>query len=343
MSYRPGKVFVQFVNPELLGLYGCQLTDKKLLAVATKLARIGLMVGEDGLVLPRSYLLEVQIIDQLLDYLRAARAAGLIQISSDSPVGLEFLAKKRREYRTQIELFPGYSDDTSLSDLDSSLWTPRTRSSSGDITKEWVGHLKEGGIWQDVLAQGSRPYLNRPLTRIENAIEATPQLLDGRAFIFRYVRELLPLALEAQQRVLIEMMISRTYLLSYMIEYDASIMIDLPLGGFDCGLAKELDGGAVISVRRFLEFLALLGISPQIASSMSMTALLRLRREPMWKWLVERYFEDLINPGRPLTGAMMAARFTGLPRLRKTAFERWLRGSASFTVLSRATSPHSWS
>jgi predicted nucleotide-binding protein len=312
MQPRPRRIFVQFINPELLTLYGCKQSDAQLFAQAVRLARIALMVSEDGVVLPRSYLVEVGIIDAFLKYLRRASDAGLVQISSESPVGLEFLAKKRREYRTQIELFPGYSKDTSALDLDSSLWTPRTRSSSGEIGAAWSEELEDGGLWQEILAHGTRPHLDRPLARIENAIEAVPYRLDGRAFIFRYVSDLLPLALEAAQRVAIEMLISRAYLLSYMAEYEASILVDLPVGRFDCGLSEALDEDLAVSVRRLMQLLSLLGISSHLASGMSLQALLRLRVEPMWRWLMERHFEDITDPRRPLTGAMMAARFKAL-------------------------------
>jgi predicted nucleotide-binding protein len=321
MQDRPRRVFVQFINPELLALYGCQHTDIQLLEIATKVARVGLMVAEDGLILPRSYLMEVEIVERFLDYLKVASAAGLVQVSSESPAALEFLAKKRREYRTQLEMFPGYSDEGAAMDLDSSLWTPRARSSSKDISEAWVEQLKGGGLWQEILAQGARPYLNRPLGRIEREIETTPYRLDGRAFIFRYVDELLPLTLDPSQRVGVEMLISRSYLLSYMAEYQASVLIDLPIGRFDCGLADELDPGVVVSFRRLRDFLTLLGISSQIVSSMSPVALIRLRLEPMWQWLMERYFENAIDPQRPLMGAMMAARFKGFERLRKNSVE----------------------
>jgi hypothetical protein len=177
---RPGRIFTQFINPELLALYGCKLSDSQLLAQAVRLARIALMVSEDGVVLPRSYLVEVGIIDALLEYLRRASDVGLVQISSESPASLEFLVKKRREYRTQVELFPGYGEETSAIDLDSSLWTPRTRSSSGEIGAAWCEELGDEGLWQEILEQGARPLLDRPLARIENAIEAVPYRLDGR-------------------------------------------------------------------------------------------------------------------------------------------------------------------
>lgn len=290
-----------------------------MLGLATQLARVGLMVAEDGLVLPRSYLIEVRIIDRFLEYLKAATAAGLIHVSSESPAALEFLAKKRREYRSRSELFPGYGEETETPDLDVGVWTSRARSSSGDITETWIGELGSGGLWQQILAQGARPYLDRPLGRIEAEIEATPQRLDGRAFIFQFAEGLLPVDLEISQRVSVEMLISRAYLMSYMREYQASILVDLPIGRLDCGLANNLDGGVIVSLRRLREFLTLLGIATQIERSMSLAALLRLRVEPMWTWLMDRHFEDVTDPLRPLTGAMMAARFRGLGRLSRNS------------------------
>lgn len=329
MSARPNKLFIQFINPEMLGLYGCMLAAPQLLAEATRLARIAVMASEDGIVLPRSYLVEVPIIDPLLEYLDRASQAGLVHVASESPDGLEFFAKKRREYRSQAELFPGYQKDGPVLDVDSSLWTPRMKSSSAEISTAWCDELEEGGVWQEILEHGTRPRIDRPLARIENAIENVPYQLDGRAFIFRFVGDLLPIDLEAAERVAIEMLISRSYLLSYMSEYGASILVDLPIGQFGCGLGDQLNGNRAVSVRRFMELLRLLGISRQVASSMSLQALLRLRAEPMWRWLMDRHFEDVTEPGRPLTGAMMAARFQAFEGLRsksvKAVVERIMR------------------
>jgi predicted nucleotide-binding protein len=330
MLVRPRRIFVQFINPELLALYGCQHTDKQLLAIATRLARISLMVAEDGLVLPRSYLMEVRIIDLFLEYLKAASAGGLVRVASESPAALEFLAKKRREYRTQAEMFPGYVDEAAAPDLDPALWTPRSRSSSGDISEAWIEQLRSGGLWHEILAQGARPHIDRPLGRIENEIESTPYRLDGRAFIFRYVSELLSVDLDASQRVAVEMLISRSYLLSYMTEYQASILVELPIGRMDCGLTDKLDPGVVVSLRRLREFLTLLGISSQIVSSMSLSGLLRLRLEPMWKWLMDRYFEDVTDSQRPLTGAMMAGRFKGFQTLQRNSVSAVVERIAEF-------------
>jgi predicted nucleotide-binding protein len=121
--------------------------------------------------------------------------------------------------------------------------------------------------------------------------------------------------LETSQQVAVEMLISRAYLVSYMAEYEASILVDLPIGRFDCGLSEKLEADLAVSVRRLMQLLSLLGISSHIASGMSLQGLLRLRVEPMWRWLMERHFEDMTDPRRPLTGAMMAARLKALKPL----------------------------
>jgi len=311
-SLRPSKVFVQFVNPELLTLYGWQGNERQLLAKAIELSRLALLVAEDGLVFPRSYLVEVAVIDRLLEYLTRARAAGLLAVASESPDALEFLAKKRREYRGVHTLFGGYGEDADAVQLDAELWTPRTASSSGEIRATWLDELEGRGLWQQVLQAGSLPYLNRNLSRLENAIERVPDRLYGRAFIYRHLEGLLPIDLTVSQRVAVEMLISRAYLLSYMNEYNAAILVDGPCGQLDCGISQKLDGHEAVSVRKLNELLSLLGISGHLRRSMSLQALLRLRNEPLWRWLMERHFEDVSHQHRPLMGAMMAAGFRGL-------------------------------
>ena len=96
-------VFVQFLNPEILRLYGHDIRGRNarsLLAHAVALSRYCLVLSEGRLVLPTTYLWEVPFIDNYLLKLSAARECGLLSFVGPTADVMDsgFLQKKRDEY-----------------------------------------------------------------------------------------------------------------------------------------------------------------------------------------------------------------------------------------------------
>jgi hypothetical protein len=79
-------VFMQYLNPEILELYGVRIhfDAHRVARIALLLSRYALLVSEGILVMPASYLFEVPLIHDLIRHLAPLREAGLLGFTSPS-------------------------------------------------------------------------------------------------------------------------------------------------------------------------------------------------------------------------------------------------------------------
>lgn len=310
----PRVLFIQYLNPEILQLYGLgkHFDARRAARIALLLSRYALLVSEDTLVMPASYLFEVPFIQDFLQHLAPLRDAGLLGFTSPSPDLGQYVPVKRREYRGEQSLFPGYFDssDEPIGTDSSLLWIPRVeRSSAEDITAAWRSESITGGLWERILSHSHRNG-RRPLAQADAEINSVPDRLDGRAFVARHVRPLIPLPLSSRDETLISLLISRSYLESYLTELGALIMNDTPLGALDCGIPPKGPTGRVqrISWRVLAQLFGYLNLREAVEDGLSLEDLIRLRAEPPLRWLVDLLVENstLSNVG-PTRAVLTAA------------------------------------
>jgi hypothetical protein len=297
-SGRPRAVFIQYLNPEILQLYGVgmHLDARRVARVALLLSRYAILVADGLLVMPASYLFEVPHISEFLRCLAPVRDAGLLGFTSPSPDLGQYVPAKRHEYRGERTLFPAYFDsrDDTMSSGSSLLWVPRVeRSSAEDITAAWRSELTTGGLWDRILARSRRSGRGLP-SRADGDIDAVPDRLDGRAFVARYAHPLIPLSLSPRDETLVSLLISRSYLESYLTELGALILSDTPLGALDCGIAPIGPAGTVqrVSWRVLSQVFSYLNLREAIDDGLSLQDLIKLRMEPPLRWLVNLLVED---------------------------------------------------
>ncbi len=311
LSVRPDLIFVQWLNPEILAFYGIRhrIGSRDLQRVARLLGRWGILVAQRGVVLPYTYLHEVAEIDAFLRDLHAAQLFGLVHVTSSSPVAADVVAKKRHEYRAELELFPRYAPDVRLADLSELDWLPRTgTSASGEITSLWLAGLEQdGGVWWEILSLSARRGLFRHFGRIEERIAAVPDKLDGQAFIARFALPLIGLDLEIADRSRVAELVSRGYLRSYLAEPPSALFTDTPIGPLDCGLRDD-PSICVISLRQLRELATHVGVVDALDGRIPLSRLLSLRSDPVWTWFIETALNDQRLVTQPLREAMLAAR-----------------------------------
>jgi hypothetical protein len=309
------------MNPEILGLYGVtrRIGQRQRYLATMQTTRYALLIANDTLVMPASYLFEVDIIDQILVGIQVLIDMGLVYVASPTADLLEYVQSKRREYRDEAGLFVGYVDERSLDRLNdvTPLWIPRIRrSASGDIRTAWRHALYlPDGIWMRIL-RAARKRAGVTASKLEDAIYGVPDQLEGRAFIFRYAERRLPIHLEPDESTEIAMMISRAYLWSYLEEYDAAILIDTPLGALDCGLPPENADGALrtVSYRQLARFLRYIGINEYIDNRLDWYSLTQVREHPAFQELLGMALVSAIHFGRPLSDALRLSRYRPEPQ-----------------------------
>jgi hypothetical protein len=101
------------------------------------------------------------------------------------------------------------------------------------------------------------------VARFERAVIEVPRLLGRDPFIWDYVKSIIPvLDFSASQTVLMKELISRSYIRSYLTEFDACVPIDLRVGQFRCGLRDD----EVRNIGKFRNIIRLAGFEDAIGS-----------------------------------------------------------------------------
>jgi hypothetical protein len=313
-SAAPRRVFVQYLNPEILRLYGARsrFTERGLLERALRITRYAALISEQDIILPQSYLYEVHYVDAFLRSLSVLRHAALLSVASETAEAAAYVPRKRREYRGELTLFDAYGaepDDELIGTLE---WAPRVlRSTAADIAAEWRTELQTDGLWDKLLTRTAKAGLNRLPSLLDSAIESVPDRLDGQAFILRFALPLLPAVPDGRAVTQIDMLLSRAYTRSYLHEFGALILYDTPLGDLSCGLPQRSPEGRVqmVSYRRLGAFFAALGVRDIVERRLAWTTLLALRSEPVLRWAIGLLVEQ--QPPRLAieTAAMLRSRF----------------------------------
>lgn len=320
----PRRIFLQYLNPEILNLYGATASKSRdeIYSLVLKTTRYAFLLADDGLVFPASYFFEVKFMDRFLNHLKPLETSGLLHVASATPDLHIYAEKKRREYREELTMFPEYvSEDPADEMRDRRLiWLPRIRrSSSTDIAASWQQGFGDGGIWRSVLERLAGHY--NPLAKWERAIAETPARLEDRAFIARYAKALLPFELEIFEHTQMAMMISRAYLESYLEELGAMVIVDTPLGKLDCGLPQWKFDGALsrFSYRELEVFFSNLGIRKLVESTLGWRQLIDISNQPILRWAVKMVVLNYLQPSRPLDDAMVRSRFRMPPAVERLA------------------------
>jgi nucleoside phosphorylase len=277
-----------------------------------RICRYAVLLSNEGLVIPASYLFELSDVGKLLRALAPVVHAGLFGFASETADLGDYALKKRQEYRDELPLFPRYTvNDPAPHKLAEGLsWRPRVSSASGAIASAWATELeRSGGFWQQLLSgKGNSDRASK--NRVERAIAAVPDRLEGRAFIFRFARPLIPIDLPLNTETRTKLLLSKAYLESYLSELDAVIFVDTPLGGLDCGLSRHDSRRRLqtVSWRLFYDWFQTVGIDRWIDDRLTLPDLIRLRNHPVIEWLIACTVHDE-NSDSALRQATRVARF----------------------------------
>ena len=316
------KIFIQYLNPEVLSIYGVlqNISNAKICEQALRITKYALLFSDDIIIMPSSYLFEIPFIYKFLEKLRLLIADGILHFASPTSSWQEYLEVKLIEYRDELSLYSNYQNRKVAVGLKrlNPQWIPRIqRSSAQDISIVWKKELyKDTGIWKNFLDKRIQKYGSIP-PKLDLAIETVPERLDGKAFIHRYAVSLLPVTLEASENTQIGMLISRSYLESYLEEFDAIIFTDTPLGRLDCGLQQFSVEGKLrtISLRALFSLLKSIRIQHYIDNYLEWEELIELRENFKFRWLKKQILENILCPNHPLERAIIKSsyRFVDTP------------------------------
>ena len=239
--------------------------------------KIGHLFCAGRLLLPLSSYFESPLRSLLLPQWEALFESHEIAAAASELDYEEFIATKQDQYKREINRHPAYFDPTSIRRL-RDLHIPilrRNRSSTRDIAQVWRTEVPANMALMSGL---SRRRTVRTVSRFERDIVELPERLAGDAFVWDFVKPLIPVnGVTSDESFAFQELISREYVRSYIKEFDAYALCDFSLGDF--GLGLEL--AELQSIRLLRRLLRFAGIEEDIVS-LVWREVLSLKYDPLF-------------------------------------------------------------
>jgi hypothetical protein len=286
--YRP--IFMQYCNPELLQLSGLgHLLQRagSIQATLTMASRVALILTDDTLIFPASYVFEVPGFTDFLAQAGPAREAGLFSYVAPVADLQIFREVKSAEYRNDT-FNPYKAANTSKANLPGLIWTPRGPSPTAEhISAEWHERLSQesgqlGTLVHAITARGV--YQNRVVV---DELRGVPERLDGQAFVGRFARAATRLDLSPYESVLLDVFLSHSYLRSYLTDLDATLLVAFLFGDLSCGISPRDGNYRTVPVRPLLAQLERLGLSRYLFRQASWEEFMMIRRLPELPYAID--------------------------------------------------------
>lgn len=228
-------IFLFFLDNEIHRLFGITRAHGKSnvysqLLLATKM---GILFCEESVLIPASNYFESDYSFKLLNQLSSSKLQypGIIKLISSSYNIDELLPKKIEEHGDCI-VSEGYHYNEFLNPrkqivLPGSL-IKRTRSASRDIKSVWKSDTGITKLGKEVYDLFPGHYT---VSEVENLIQDIPDRLGNRAYISRYITPLFNPPYNGERRLdsVINGYITREYIRSFLDEFDAVCLVDIPL------------------------------------------------------------------------------------------------------------------
>ncbi|MFE7439016.1 hypothetical protein ACFU7X_00870 [Streptomyces chartreusis] len=279
---RSRPVFIQYLNPEVLACYGlsCRgVHSERILRASLQITRLAVLLTDTSLIFPASYIFEVPCFSEFLREISPLVSSGAIVCVAPVIDPDAYRELKAEEYRR--DAVNPYSSKAMREMERSIAWQPRLGSSSADIGVLWESAFEKDGDFSGLVESVSARWTGRQ-DEIEELLHSVPQRLDGQAVVGRFIQQVIPVELSARESSRINMMLSRSYLLSYLRDLRANMLVDFDHSDLSCGMLPERDGFrfSLLSARKFDLALQWVGIHAYVHGAATWHHLISLRSMP---------------------------------------------------------------
>lgn len=225
-------VFIYHLDNELQKLFSLSKYDYNYLYTSFKsVVRLAFLICKNRILIPASNYFESDLSFKILNELKELNEIGAIGLISSSHNIEELLRKKVEQHGENVSLpqyhYADFMDEGSKIVLPGAL-RKRERSASEDIKKGWdILVNKEDNI--KMFAKLSFDTIKT--SKIEELLHDIPSQLGGRAYISDYILPLLPIKNERVRDAdnFLNVLITREYISSFLKEYNASCLKDIPI------------------------------------------------------------------------------------------------------------------
>lgn len=293
---RADNIFIYHLDYELQDLFNLRKAHSYNIVYESfdMITRIAFLLCNESILIPASNYFESDIAFSILNKLSSfyVDQLGIIKLISSSYNLNELLQKKVKQHGDSLYTI-GYHYADFLKE-DKKIYLPgsmkkREASASEDIHNAWLSAEGIEGLAKLVYEITSGKY---KASVLEDKIGNIPEKLGEQAYISRYIVPLLELDINYKETIntVINLFITREYIKSFLSEYDAICLKDIPLIDSELVLPKE-DGYNHISYSEYIMKLRDLDYSGTNAltyvKKCNADELLNFKFDQQWKNVIE--------------------------------------------------------
>lgn len=288
-------VFVYHLDNELQKLFSLNRYNYDHLYAVLKLAtRVAFLICNEKVLIPASNYFESDLSFKILNELKEINEIGAIDLISSSHNIVELLSKKVDQHGDNISL-PHYHYRDFLNDSHKIILPgtlrKRERSSSLDIKAGWYTSINNSEV-KNALARLSKDTITA--SKYEDILYEVPHKLGNRAFISDYILPLLPIENEKAKNAdyILNVFITREYIASFLKEFNAICLKDIPIIDSNSILPKELDDSSpyisYIEIANKLKMLKYKGVNAlSFVENCSAYELIEFKNSSEWQHILE--------------------------------------------------------
>lgn len=247
-------IFVYHLDNEMQKLFCLnQFNSFELYEVFKLITRVAFLICDERILIPASNYFESDLAFKIINELKELNEIGAISLISSSHNLNELLNKKTIQHGDNI-LLPDFHYKEFLGEQRELLpakLIKRERSASSDIKLGWYNSINNSEIRNSLVKFLSDTI---KLTKFDDILYDVPRQLGDRAYISDYILPLLPINKEKIENAnnVLNTFITREYIASFLKEYNANCLKDLPFFNFNAILPTVAnDDTTFISYRKF--------------------------------------------------------------------------------------------
>ena len=193
--------------------------------------KVGFLICKNAIYIPASNYFESDLAYNILNKLKDFRTVGAIKLLSSSYNLKEFLSKKSIQYGEAIVPpvfhYKDFYDPGKESSLPGQM-KKRKSSATDDIKASWYRNLSNSEFKEELYRLHSNEIT---ASKFEDSLYEMPCKLGARAYISDYIVPLIPIEKQYRDKAnyMINAFITKEYILSFLNEYDAVCLKDLPI------------------------------------------------------------------------------------------------------------------
>lgn len=293
----PRNIYLYHLDYEVQTLFGLddfrQVSQQKVYKESENILKVAILLCDGELILPASNYFESDLGFNLLNSMDLSKHTDdvLFNMISSSYSLSELLEKKQVEHGNNIDRV-GYHYADFINPVGEvylpGILSKRKQSASVDIKRAWMDNEGREKLAKQIFVTFPKVY---SAGKLEQAIGDVPEKLGERAYIGRYITPFFDPMISNRKSFenLINCFITKEYIRSFLDEFNAAFITDIPLFRAECILPQDdkYEKISYVEYRRKLNEQTYNGISAwKYVLSCNIEKLLEFKRSDCWRRVI---------------------------------------------------------